>query len=415
MLNKLLAAGAAAAILLSAPVAQAQEKLRIGVMATLTGVLTTLGEDGVRGLEIARRERGGRVLGREIEYIITPTDASPDSALRAARKLVEQDRVELIIGPLSGSEGIAMRDYSRSVPHVTFINGSSGAMETTWVNPSPNFFRFNMDGSQWMAGLGKYIFEMKKYRRIVALAEDYSFPYTQLFGFSLEYCGLGGQITERIWVPFGTKDFASVIAKLPDDVDAIFLGLGGGDAINFLNQYQQAGGKLPLIGGSIFTDQTILSSRGTARRALIGTPSAGPNPDTWDNPRWQAWVKRYQDAFPPNQRFGSPSLSGTGYYNSANALFDALIAVNGDLSNNHEKLRATLASMVLQAPNGEIRLDGNRQAIGTNFVTEVIEQGDVLTTRVVAITPNVAQTLGRTPEAFRAIGLPSRTNPACTR
>ena len=101
-----------------------------------------------------------------------------------------------IVGPVSGSEGIAIRDYSKTVPNVTFVNGSSGAMETTYVTPSPTFFRYNMDGSQWMAGLGTYIFNEKKYKKIVTLAEDYSFPYTQLFGFAPEYCQAGGQIVE---------------------------------------------------------------------------------------------------------------------------------------------------------------------------------------------------------------------------
>jgi ABC-type branched-subunit amino acid transport system substrate-binding protein len=412
-MRKLIAAACLAVGLLATAGAQAQEKWRIGVMATLQGALTTLGEDGIRGLQVAVRQTP-RVLGREIELIVTPTDASPDSALRAARKLVEQDRVQLIIGPLSGSEGIAIRDYSRTVPHVTFINGSSGALETTFVNPSPNFFRFNMEGSQWMAGLGSYVYNERRWRRIVTVAEDYSFPYTQIFGFALEYCQLGGQITQRFWVPLGTRDFGSIIAALPDDVDAIFLGLGGGDAVNFLNQYTQAGGKANLIGGSIMVDQTVLSSRGSARRALIGAPSSGPQADTWDNPRWQAWVRAYQEAFPANQRFASPSLTATSYYNSANAMFHALTAVNGDLADNHARLRAHLASMTLQAPNGDIRLDANRQAIGTNFINVVVEapNGD-LVSQMTKVIPNVSQTLGMTPQQFAAVGTPSRTNPEC--
>ena len=79
----------------------------------------------------------------------------------------------------------------------------------------------------------------KGYRKIATVGDDYSFIYTQVFGLVLEFCGAGGQVTERQWVPLGTKDFASVIAALPDDVDAIYLGLGGADAVNFLNQYNR--------------------------------------------------------------------------------------------------------------------------------------------------------------------------------
>jgi len=307
------------AALIAAGAAAQAEPLKIGVLATLEGTYTVLGEDGVRGLKTALGEWNYTAGGREIELVIGATDASPDSAVRAARKVVEQDGVEIVIGPLSGSEGIAIRDYSKTQPGVTFLNGISGAQETTYVTPSENFFRFNMDGAQWSAGLGEYIYNEKGYRTIATIGEDYSFVYTQVFGLVTEFCMQGGEVTERLWVPLGTKDFASIIAALPDDVDAIYLGLGGGDAVNFLNQYQQAGGDANLIGGTIMVDGTVLSSKGSAKQALIGVPSAGPQADTWDDPKWQAYVKSYQDTFPPEERFPIPSLLGTGYYNATNA------------------------------------------------------------------------------------------------
>ena len=404
---------AAAVITLAGP-AQAQDKIKIGVLATLEGALTTLGEDALRGVEVAMKQAGAKAGGKTIEVITFATNASPDSAIRGARKLVEQDKVDILIGPVSGSEGIAIRDYSKTQPQVTFINGSSGALETTYVTPSPNFFRFNMDGSQWLVGLGNYIYNEKKWRKIATVAEDYSFPYTQLFGFIPEYCSLGGQVAEKFWVPLGTKDFASIIAKLPDDVDAIYLGLGGGDAVNFFNQYAQAGGKAKLVGGSILVDQTVLSSKGAAKRIAIGIPSAGPQADVWDNAKWNAWVKLYQDSFPADKRFTSPSLTGTAYYNDFNAVFQVLNDIKGDLSDGHKKLREGLAKLELDAPNGKIKLDGNRQAIGTNFITEVVEapNGD-LVNKAVKLIPDVKQTLNFTPEQFAKLGLPSRTNPEC--
>src|SRR5258707_1233264 len=80
-----------------------------------------------------------------------------------------------------------------------------------------------------------------------------------------------------------STDFASTIAALPDDVDAISLGLGGADAVNFLNQYEQAGGKAHLMGGSIMVDQTVLSAKGDAKKAMLGTIASSGMADTWDN------------------------------------------------------------------------------------------------------------------------------------
>ncbi|MEP0520553.1 MAG: ABC transporter substrate-binding protein [Hyphomicrobiales bacterium] len=401
------------AAVMAASAAQA-EKMKIGVLATLEGTYTVLGEDGVRGLKTAMGQFKSMAGGKEIELVIQSTDASPDSAVRGARKLVEQDGVELVIGPLSGSEGIAIRDYSKTQPQATFINGISGAQETTYVTPSENFFRFNTDGAQWSAGLGDYVYNEKGYKSVATVGEDYSFIYTQVFGFTTEFCAAGGEITERFWVPLGTKDFGSIIAALPDDVDAIYLGLGGGDAVNFLNQYQQAGGDANLIGGSIMVDGTVLNSKGSAKDALIGTPSSGPQADTWDDPKWQGYVKAYQDAFAPEDRFPSPSLLATGYYNATTAALTCLNDVNGDLSDGHAAFRQCLASLELDAPNGKITLDGNRQAVGANFVSEVVQLDDgTLATKLVSIKENVNQTLGIDADAFAKIGLPSRDVPAC--
>lgn len=393
----------------TATLAIADNTIKIGFMATLEGPYTVLGEDSQRGFEIALNEFNNEVAGRPIEVTIGATDASPESALRAARKLVEQDKVDVIVGPLSGSEGIALRDYSKTVPHVTFINGISGAQETTMVDPSETFFRFNMDGAQWTIGLGNYVYNEKGWEIVAAIAEDYSFGYTNFMGFALEFCRAGGDIVERQWVPLGTKDFSSIIAALPEDVDALYLGLGGADAVNFLNQYLQAGGDANLIGGTIMVDGTVLSSEGRAKEVLIGTPASGPQADTWEDEGWKTFVKTYQETWPPEQRFPAPSLLATGYYNSAKATLMALEAVNGDLSDGQAGLRKALSELVLDAPNGKISLDENRQAIGSNFVTEVVQLSDgSLATKLVDKIDNIEQTLGLTPEQFATLGIPSR-------
>ena len=414
MNSRIFCAAAAAVAVLAGTTSLSAQSIKVGVLATLEGTYTALGEDGVRGLRTALAEADGMAGGHEIELVIASTDASPDSAVRAARKVVEQDQVDIVVGPLSGSEGIALRDYSKTQPQVTFINGISGAQETTYVTPSENFFRFNMDGAQWSAGLGDYIYNVKGYETIATIGEDYSFVYTQVLGLAIEYCQAGGEITERLWVPLGTKDFGSIIAALPDDVDAIYLGLGGGDAVNFLNQYQQAGGDASLIGGTIMVDGTVLNSKGSAKEALIGVPSSGPQADTWDDPDWQAFVKSYQDTFPPDQRFPSPSLLATGYYNATTAALTCLDEVGGDLSDGQAAFRSCLSNLELDAPNGMITLDENRQAIGTNFVSEVVELDDgSLATQLVHMKENVNQTLGIDPEAFARIGLPGREVPEC--
>jgi branched-chain amino acid transport system substrate-binding protein len=134
--------------------ASAADKTKIGFFSTLEGPYTALGEDGQRGFDLALMQHKNKAGGKDLEIVRGCSDASPDSALRAAKKLVEQDRVDILLAPLSGSEDIALRDYAKTQPQVTIINGCSGALETTYVTPAPNFFRFNIDGAQMHKGLG---------------------------------------------------------------------------------------------------------------------------------------------------------------------------------------------------------------------------------------------------------------------
>jgi branched-chain amino acid transport system substrate-binding protein len=398
---------------LAAPGA-AQEPIKIGALATLEGPFTVMGEDGLRGVKLALEEHGNEVAGHPIELVTGSSDASPDSAVRAARKLVEQDGVQILIGPLSGSEGLAIKDYAKTQPEVTFVNGSSAAQDTTLREPADNFFRFSTDGAQWMAGLGEYIYNEKGYRKLAVLAEDYSFPYTLVFGLLEPFCRLGGEapVDARFWVPIGNKDYSSVIAALPDDVDAIFVALGGADAINFLTQYEQAGGDLPLVAGSITVDQTVLGSKGRTREFVVGTPSAGPISDTWDDPRWQEFVDAYKGQFPDG--FPSPSLFAHAYYVNTKAVLQALEQVEGDLSDGGAKFREALAGLELETPTGTVKLDDRRQGTADIFLTEVIEGPDGnLVNQTVKVIPQVSQTLGVPYEEFLQYGAVGRENPAC--
>lgn len=404
---------AALAALLSASWARAEE-LKLGAVAVLEGAFAVLGQDSMRGVELALREFDYSAGGRRIVLITGSTDASPDSAVRVTRKIVEQDGAPIVIGPLSGSEGIAIRDYAKTRPEATFLNGASAAQDTTLRASAPNFFRFSTEGAQWMAGLGEYVYQEKGYRSVAVLAEDYSFPYTQVFGFLEPFCRLGGKAPQdaRFYVPIGNKDYSSVIAALPDDVDAIFVALGGADAVNFLSQYEQAGGELPLIGGSITVDQTVLGSKGRARDFIIGTPSGGPVSNTWDDPRWQKFVAAYKAAFPDG--FPSPSLFAHAYYVNTKAALLALNETGGDLSDGGAKFRQTLAALEFETPTGRVRLDERRNGVADVFLTEVTEgPGGNLLNKTIKVIPEVSQTFGLPYEEFLKYGPVSRENPAC--
>jgi branched-chain amino acid transport system substrate-binding protein len=207
MKKALIASVAVAALMLPAAAMAQEGTVKFGILVALEGAFAEGGADGVRNVELAIKQAGGTAGGKKIEVVVAPTDTTPDTTVRQARKLIEQDGVDIILGPLSGSEGIAMRDYAKTVPNNTVINGISGALETTWVEPAENFFRFNLDGAQWGAGLGSYVVKEKGWKRVATIAADYSFGYTNFLGFAVDFCRSGGEIVERFWVPLGSSDF----------------------------------------------------------------------------------------------------------------------------------------------------------------------------------------------------------------
>ena len=384
----------------------AQDNIRIGAVSILEGAFAGPGSDALRGVELAIKEAGGSVAGKKIELIKGSSSGAPDSGVAAARKLVEQNKVQALIGPLGGSEGIAIKEYAKNHPGVIFVNGSSAAQETTLKDPASNFFRFSSDGAQWQVGLGEYAVKSKGYKRVVTIAEDYSFPYSQISGFMNGYCAAGGKVLDKLWVPLGNKDYSSVIARIPDEVDAVYVALGGADAVNFLNQYEQAGGNKPLIAGTITVDTSVLGYKGKKPDYIVGTIAAGPMADRNETAEWKRFVATYKAAYPDG--FPTPSIFATLYYVNTKALLQGLTQTNGDFS----KLAAVLSTMKLDSPLGAVNIDQNRNAIANNFITEVAKDNSgQLYNKVVRIVSNVGQDLGLSKEQFAKTGIGSRDNP----
>ena len=98
---------------------------------------------------------GGAINGHPLKLVgVGCGDDTSDTAIKETRRLMEQLDADVMIGPLSGDESIAIANYAKQHPDKTFVDGAAGAQDTTLKVQAPNFFRFNGDGAQWNAGLG---------------------------------------------------------------------------------------------------------------------------------------------------------------------------------------------------------------------------------------------------------------------
>jgi branched-chain amino acid transport system substrate-binding protein len=360
--------------------------------------------DGIEGAEIA---------GKQIEIVgYGCGDETPDKAIQETRRLMEQEDADILIGPLSGDEGIAVANYAKEHPDKTFINGTAGAQDATLKVQAPNFFRYHTEGAQWSAGAGEYAFNELGWKKAATIGDDYSFPYTSVGGFIAEFCAVGGDVVERIWPPLGETDYSSFIAQIPDDIDGLYVGVGGSGLIDFVNQYNQQKGQFKegeIIGNLFVDDPLVLKEIGDR---VLGAITSGETAGDSNEPAATQYVEEIGAAYPEIAELAA-SVFVYNYYTASEALILGLEEVDGDIS-DLDAFHEALAGLEFDAAYGPIKLDENRQAISNNYVKRVVPDanGDGV--------PDV-QTFLRIPDVDQQFGgaftpdtpPPDRTNPPC--
>ena len=191
------------------------EPLRLGILAECEGAFGGFNEDVVAGVTLAMVNAAGATVnsttttaldgftgavagGRPIEVVgVGCGDDTADRIIQEVRTLVEQENAEIVIGPLSGDEAIAVANYAKDHPEVTFIDGIAGSQEPTLQVQAENYFRFHGDGAQWNAGLGDRLYNDAGWRTVAVIADDYSFGWTSAAGFIADFCAVGGDVVTR--------------------------------------------------------------------------------------------------------------------------------------------------------------------------------------------------------------------------
>jgi branched-chain amino acid transport system substrate-binding protein len=359
---------------------------------------------------------GAEVAGREIEFV-TPfgcADDTAEAAIRETRRIMEREDADILIGPLSGDEGIAVANYAKDHQDQTFVDGMSGAQDTTLKVQAPNFFRYHIDGAQWSAGVGDYAYNELGWETAVTIGDDYSFPYTSVGGFIAEFCGVGGEVTERVWPPLGETDYSSYIAQIPDipeEVDGIYLAVGGSGAIEFVKQYIEQRGPLQegqFLGNIFYDDPLVVKELGDRIAGAIASNETAADSTEPDAKRYVAEIKA---AFPDLAEFAS-SVFIDNYYKNSEGLIRGIEEVDGNIE-DLDAFWEALANVEFDAGYGHISLDENHQAIGPNYIKQVVEDPDTGKLEI--------KTIRRIPETDQQFGgvftpdTPSvdRSNPPC--
>ena len=102
---------------LTSGTASAEDTVKIGVLNPLTGLYAIVGKRASQGIQMAVDEinADGGVLGMKLEALIRDSETNPDSSVRTGKRLILQDNVVALFGPLHGGAAIAVNNLAKQL------------------------------------------------------------------------------------------------------------------------------------------------------------------------------------------------------------------------------------------------------------------------------------------------------------
>jgi len=393
----------------AAPPDAGSGSVKIGFISAFTGVFSSFGEMQKQGAELALDEANYQAGGKKIDVIYEDDQLDNEQAVTKAKKLVEQDKVDVLTGLVSGDEGLAVGDYmkDKEIPVVVMYSASE---DMTMRSFSPNIVRPTWTGAQGMDVFGYWLAKVKGYKKIYQIGEDYSFPWNNNGGFKRGFCRGGGTEVKSVWFPPGsTSDFSSLIASIPLDqgYDALLYNGAGGDAINFIKQYVELGmiNKMPLIGQPNTFEKPDLDSMPTD---IVGALSPQHTADDLATPEWT----KFRDAFQAKYNH-APSTASEFAYMSMRMILRSIDKTGGNVADHKALIDAMLATDLTDSPRGPVTLDQTWHAAVQNvYIREVSKDANgALYNKGLWTVKDVSQFGPYDPTAYMAEPSDSNVNP----
>jgi branched-chain amino acid transport system substrate-binding protein len=354
------------AVLLSAAInpATAQEKLKIGVIVTLSGPAAALGQQVRDGFALAVKDLGGKMAGRDVEIVVADDELKPDAAVTKVKGLLERDKVDFVVGPIFSN--ILQAIHKPVTDTKTFlISPNAGPSSYAGKNCSPLFYVTSYQNDQVHEILGK-VAQDRGYKRVYVMVPNYQAGKDSVAGFKLDY---KGEIVEESYVPLGTLDFQVELSKIASlKPDAVFTFMPGGMGVSLVKQYKQAGlaDSIPVL--SAFTvDESTLPAQQDAAVGMFGGANWAPN---LDNPQNKKFVAGYEAAYN-----GVPGTYAMQAYDAALLIDSAVKAVKGDLSNK-DAVTAALKKADFTSLRGGFKFNTNGYPIQDFYLTKVAKRPD---------------------------------------
>lgn len=344
--------------------------VKVGFLSPVTGPLAAIGTEMKQGWELYWEEHGAEAGNYVVETIYEDDAGNPDTALTKARRLVEDEQVDVVVGPLAANTALAVADYliQQGVPN---FHPVTAADDLTQRLANPLVIRVGaMTGSQATYVAGHWAYE-QGYRKAITLCSDYAFGWENCGGFVRSFTEAGGEIVDQLWNPLGTPDFSSYATQIASSgADVAFIGSSGGtDGTNFMRAYEDfgLGDQIEVLGNCCLLDQATLRDAGDI---AVGLRSVTYWAEGRESPEVERFIELYDEAYG-----GIPSLYVANSYTAAHVFAEALKASEGEL--DPEGLVAAAREVNLEdSVFGPRRIDEWNNPIGNVYITRVEQRED---------------------------------------
>ena len=357
-----LVATAAFALLAASPLAMAQSKLKVGLMLPYTGTFAALGTAIENGFRLYVAEQGGKLGGREIEFVKIDDESEPSKATDNINKLIKRDNVDVVVGSVHSGVAMAMAKVAKDTGTLLIVP-NAGADAVTGPMCAPNIFRSSF--SNWQPGyaMGEVVAK-KGHKKVVTITWKYAAGDESVRGFKEAFEKAGGTVIKELSLPFPGVEFQALLTEIAAArPDAVYTFFAGGGAVKFVKDYAGAGLKksIPLYGAGFLTDGT-LEAQGADADGLLTTLHYA---DSLGTPRDNAFRLAYAKSYKLQ-----PDVYAVQGYDAAQLLGAGLAGVKGDLSKKAE-FSAAIEKAKIDSPRGPFTLSKSHNPVQDIYLRQV--------------------------------------------
>jgi branched-chain amino acid transport system substrate-binding protein len=319
--------------------------IKIGVLIPYSGSASKEAKTIERGVDFALQEIGGNIKGIPIVLQKEDETDDPTQCVAKVKKLVEQDKVAAILGPIGGQNEPAVVAYMKDLGVPLIVGGEA---ESNIAEKKVGFFPAGtIQGAVSTTGI--FAYEELGARKAAVIYQAFQYGTDIRDNFKASFTAKGGTIVSEQSVPFGTMDMAPFLTKM-QTVDVIVLLLVAPSDVSFVKQYRDFGIKVPVIFGESWPqgEAAYLNKQvGDAIIGMYGQQSWSALVDTSDNKKLVDTLKAQNNGILP----GITTVR-VGYMKT-NFLIQGMQSIKGDIT-RESITKALDALKSYKSPTGDI-------------------------------------------------------------